>query len=159
MMGCSSVSSFVYLGLLLLLNSVVAESVGLFIGVACMDFNVGNTVGAIFTCGTQLFSGFLSAHIPAWLSWLRYGSMVFYAYQNMQIVEFSQGQPFRCAAENSKFEACVRGGAEHIPVEALVAVRGGELPFWANMAALLGFMLVFRVLGYLVLRFVRTPTH
>ena len=67
----------------------------MFFGVACMDFQVGNTVGAIFTCGTQLFGGFLSTHIPSWLSWMRYLSMVFYAYQNMQIVEFTNGAPFR----------------------------------------------------------------
>ena len=72
-----------------------SQSVGVFFGVACMDFQVGNTVGAIFTCGTQLFGGFLSTHIPGWLAWMRYLSMVFYAYQNMQIVEFTNGAPFR----------------------------------------------------------------
>ena len=70
----------------------------MFFGVACMDFQVGNTVGAIFTCGTQLFGGFLSTHIPSWLGWMRYLSMVFYAYQNMQIVEFTNGAPFRSVA-------------------------------------------------------------
>jgi len=40
-----------------------------------------------------------------------------------------------------------------------MALLPGRLPFWVNMAALLGFMVVFRTLGYLVLRFVRTPTH
>ena len=69
----------------------------MFFGVACMDFQVGNIVGAIFTCGTQLFGGFLSTHIPGWLGWMRYLSMVYYAYQNMQIVEFTSGAPFRSA--------------------------------------------------------------
>ncbi|XP_037069740.1 broad substrate specificity ATP-binding cassette transporter ABCG2-like [Pollicipes pollicipes] len=124
-----------------------------------MDLQVGNTVGAIFTCGTQLFGGFLSTHIPSWLSWMRYLSMVFYAYQNMQIVEFSNGPAFRCAAENSKFDSCVSGNSTHIALDELLGRRGGQLPFWLNMAALLAFMVVFRTLGYVVLRFFRTPTH
>ena len=69
-----------------------------------MDFQVGNTVGAIFTCGTQLFGGFLSTHIPAWLGWMRYLSMVFYAYQNMQIVEFTNGAPFRSVTRRMERE-------------------------------------------------------
>ncbi|XP_043194051.1 ABC transporter G family member 21-like [Amphibalanus amphitrite] len=159
MMAGSSAVTFIQLLLLLLLNSIVAESVGVFFGVACMDFQVGNTVGAIFTCGTQLFGGFLSTHIPSWLGWMRYLSMVFYAYQNMQIVEFTNGAPFRCAEENSKFVACVADGATFVPPEELLSRRGGELPFWANLSALFAFMVVFRVLGYVVLRFFRTPTH
>ncbi|XP_037076999.1 LOW QUALITY PROTEIN: ABC transporter G family member 14-like [Pollicipes pollicipes] len=98
MLGASSPLTFGLLLLLLLLNSVVAESVGLFVGVACMDLQVGNTVGAIFTCGAQLFSGFLSTHIPGWLGWMRYLSVVFYAYQNMHIVEFGSGAPFSTSA-------------------------------------------------------------
>ena len=65
----------------------------------------------------------------------------------------------RCALENSKFEACVSGGATFVPPEALLSRRGGELPFWANLSALVAFMVVFRLLGYAVLRFFRTPTH
>ena len=64
----------------------------------------------------------------------------------------------RCAAENSRFEACA-AGAQFVPVAALLDRRGGQLPFWANLSALLAFMLVFRLLGYLVLRYLRTPTH
>ncbi|XP_050298254.1 uncharacterized protein LOC126737409 isoform X1 [Anthonomus grandis grandis] len=149
-------SPLVFLTLLgfLLLNTVVAQSVGFFIGACCMDMQVSITMSALYTLATQLFGGYLATNIPPWLTWMRYTSMVHYAYQNMQIVEFSDGLPIICA-KKSKFPICQE--SDYIPVTSILEAQGTYLPLWANTLVLLGFLFVFRLLGYMVLRYYQTP--
>ncbi|KAL3274030.1 hypothetical protein HHI36_015448 [Cryptolaemus montrouzieri] len=154
MLGFHSPLVFLTLLAFLLLNTVVAQSVGFFIGACCMDMQASITVSALYTLATQLFGGYLATNIPVWLTWMRYLSMVHYAYQNMQIIEFSEGLPILCA-QQSKFSIC--NESDHIPVTAILEAQGAHLPLWANTLVLIMFLVIFRTLGYLVLRYFKNP--
>ncbi|GAB1867505.1 ABC transporter domain-containing protein [Camponotus japonicus] len=158
MLGFHNLAVFVTLLAFLLLNTVVAQSVGFFVGACCLDLQVSITASALYTLATQLLGGYLATSVPPWLAWARYVSMVHYAYQNMQILEFGVGEPITCS-QPSKFAEC--RNSTTIPVSAILesqgGVRGSGLPLWANTAVLLAFLIVFRTLGYLVLRYYRVP--
>ncbi|XP_073824907.1 ABC transporter G family member E23 isoform X2 [Musca autumnalis] len=154
LLGCSSIKLFLLMLVFLLLNTVVAQSVGFFIGACCMDMNVSITLSALYTLATQLFGGFLSTRIPDFLSWIRYTSMIHYAYQNMQILEFREGPPILCK-QPSSYEACAT--SDIIPYEDILRSQNYTTPLWFNTLVLLLFLVLFRCLGYTVLRYIRCP--
>ncbi|XP_067623558.1 uncharacterized protein E23 isoform X2 [Eurosta solidaginis] len=158
MLGCTSFKLFSLMLVFLLLNTIVAQSVGFFIGACCMDMNVSITLSALYTLATQLFGGYLSTRIPEGLSWIRYTSMIHYAYQNMQILEFREGPAIRCGNPSS-FEICKNNDTTtmFIPYEEILKAQNSTSPLWLNTFVLMMFFMVFRGLGYAVLRYVRCP--
>lgn len=92
LMGFSSVSALTCLWLFQILSSLVAQSVGLLVGSACTDLEVSITVSALYSMSSILFGGFYSATMPWWLNWIRYLSIVYYSFQNMEMIEYSLGE-------------------------------------------------------------------
>lgn len=60
----------------------------------------------------------------------------------------------RCS-QQSKFKICEKH--TEIPIAAILDAQGPHLPLWANTLVLLAFLVVFRFLGYIVLRYFRSP--
>ncbi|XP_064459678.1 uncharacterized protein LOC135369976 isoform X2 [Ornithodoros turicata] len=156
MLGFHSAQTFLSLWGFLVLSTVVSQSVGLFIGAAFTDLQVSVTVSALYSLSTMLFGGYYASSLPPWLRWLQYFSMVHYAFQNMHMVEFSNGPDVRCLPQNSHFAAC-NSGSSVIPVQDIIQDNGVPLPIWANTLILVSFLVVFRLLGYLVLRYIHRP--
>ncbi|KAK7070935.1 hypothetical protein SK128_000157 [Halocaridina rubra] len=156
MMGYYSVPAALKTLVILLIGTLVGQSFGLLIGAVCEDLQRGITIAAIFTFFTQLFGGYLASCIPPWLTWAKYLSIVHYTFQDMNIVEFTHDNPINCSASNSRFRSCI-GGQTTIDVNEILEESGCNLPLWANSAILIGFMIITRLLTYLVLRFLHRP--
>lgn len=67
----------------------------MFIGFSFRSLDLAITIAALYSASTMLFAGFYANTIPVWLNWMRYGSLVYYGFLNMQIVEFSSGPRIR----------------------------------------------------------------
>lgn len=93
LMGASNYSTFLATWSYQILCSIVAQSAGLLIGATATDLEVSITVAALYSMSSILFGGFYCSTMPFWLTWLRYLSIVYYAFQNMQMLEFSLGTP------------------------------------------------------------------
>jgi hypothetical protein len=159
------VTQWIALWFCVVLNSLVAQSVGLFVALACQDLQLSVTVSAVYSSAVNLFAGFYSRCLPSSLSFLRYGSLLHYAFQNMQIVEYSLGPPVECADTDSRFASCpaaVNGTSatvQHVDRSELLTELhpNAALHFWINNVVLMAFLLLFRLLGYFVLRYVHRP--
>ncbi|KAF2363214.1 ABC-2 type transporter [Trinorchestia longiramus] len=166
LMGFSGVSVMLLLLLMLLLNALVAQSLGLLVSVTFCNIEHCWAVSALITLFQQLFGGYLATRVPPWMEWARYLSMVQYAYSNMCYIEFSMGPPVTCAPELSRFPSCASGDTETVPVSEILAASGADLasaadgsPVWINTTALLLYLITARLLAYLVLRFRYRPNY
>lgn len=86
----------------------------MFIGFTFNSLELSITIAALYSTATMLFGGFYTNTMPLWLNWLRYGSIVYYGYLNMQMVEFGTGPPVSCAIKNSKYPACLAAASSSI---------------------------------------------
>lgn len=162
----------------------------MFIGFTFRSLDLCITIAALYSTSTMLFGGFYSNTIPLWLNWLRYGSIVYYGYLNMQMVEFGSGPPISCAIKNSKYPSCILANQQKansssfsalsiedrlsglmqqsrqhavIPEDEILIgldpMNPNEMPnpIWFNTLCLLGFFVLFRMLGYIILRIYHKP--
>ncbi len=62
----------------------------------------------------------------------------------------------RCEVVSS-FPPCFQGNMTHISGPEYLQIAGYTIPLWIDIVALLTFWIVFHVLGYLLIRYLRKP--
>ncbi|KAF8055666.1 rca [Scenedesmus sp. PABB004] len=111
-MGGLRLTAAAFLGNLLglVLNVLVAQSMGLLLGVAFMNPKTAQTVASIIMLGFMLVGGYYVRGIPAWIGWVRYTSFVYWGFNLLVKIEFSGATYYACGAGGGLAGA---GGVAH----------------------------------------------
>ncbi|XP_064642408.1 uncharacterized protein LOC135496813 isoform X2 [Lineus longissimus] len=157
--GLKGVDGFFSMYGVMSLGVMLCMSIGLMIAVAANDMNTGITTGAVFMLATMLSGGFYTQRIPFWLDWIKYCSIVTYIFNSYTEFEYSNAPPITCATNTTSiFAECRELNVTSVPSEAYLAMRKATFPVWANCLCLVGYTIFFRLITYLLFRFVRCPS-
>ncbi|XP_034471780.1 ATP-binding cassette sub-family G member 1 isoform X2 [Drosophila innubila] len=141
-MEIERISMFV---LICVLNSLVAQSLGLLIG-AGMNIETGVFLGPVTTIPTILFSGFFVNFdtIPAYLQWVTYVSYVRYGFEGAMVSIYGM--------DRAKLHCNEIYCHHRVPKKFLEWMSMEDARFWVDAVALIGIFFALRIIAYFVLR-------
>ncbi|XP_071841409.1 uncharacterized protein [Apostichopus japonicus] len=146
----------------IVLDALVAQSVGLAISALTSSIDQGIAIGGMYMLTSLLISGFYMQILPPWLSWSRYFAFSYYSFNAFLTLAFDYNdEEFRCADPDvASIPECKLGNVTFITGDKIS--RQFEpllLPLWLNGIALVGLFVIIRVLGYLALRYINRPSR
>ncbi|KAK9820397.1 hypothetical protein WJX72_009913 [[Myrmecia] bisecta] len=149
-----------------MLVALVSQSFGLLLGTAVMNPKTAQTIASILMLTFLLTGGYFVKSIPVWISWLKYLSFVYYGWGLLVHIEYAGRTIYSCPTATDS----ANGGVSQVnvadpasspqctPVSNLQSALGLGQPVdsmkWQaiNACVLLGFLLFFRFLVYVMLR-------
>jgi len=140
--------------LTIVLSMLTAQSVGLTISAAVMDFKKSIVVASVGMLGLMLISGFYvnGNNLPVWIKWVQYLAFMKYSYAVVAQIEFT-GLNVACATSASSFTQCIGNPSGTIPGDAVLAFYDlNSLSVGANVGILFAFLFGFRFFAYFFLR-------
>ncbi|KAK2142869.1 hypothetical protein LSH36_903g00013 [Paralvinella palmiformis] len=150
--------NFVAFLMLVLLHSSVAQSFGIVVGVSCIDLRTSITTGATIMLATLLAGGFYITHYPVWMEWAKYLSFLQYSYHAAMKIEYLHGSDILCNPPGeSVFDLCNQNETSFITGEYYLACSGVTHPIFLDVLVLVTLGFAFRLLGYVILRYIRRP--
>ncbi|WIA20339.1 hypothetical protein OEZ85_006170 [Tetradesmus obliquus] len=142
----------------LVLNVLVAQSMGLLLGVAFMNPKTAQTVASIIMLGFMLVGGYYVRGIPAWISWIRYLSFVYWGFNLLLKIEFAGATYYSCGASGLGSGEAAAGPAA-APCHSVPDLQAAlQLPTDPNaspaleLGVLFGMLVALRLLVYYTLR-------
>ncbi|KAL4424963.1 hypothetical protein ABPG77_002848 [Micractinium sp. CCAP 211/92] len=149
-----------------LLSILVAQSVGLFLGVATMNPKTAQTIASVVLMIMMLTGGFFVTNIPVWIGWLKYTSFIFYTLQILLFIEFDGGgRPVYSCTNPSSGDVCAQVSPDQPETDPSCSVvtdlqSGLALPqdpasqgeAYRNALILIAMLVGLRVLTYILLR-------
>lgn len=135
-----------------LLACMAGESVGLFIGVTVPDFEHALVLGTVSQITLILVSGYFIENVPVFMSWLKYVSLTYYAFEACLTVEFG-GVSLECDGSGWLTKLCEN--RTHVPGELISQSLVDGLPLQYSLLGITAIFIGFRVLAYINLRFLK----
>ncbi|XP_009593646.1 ABC transporter G family member 21 [Nicotiana tomentosiformis] len=137
-----SIIAFLLTLLIILLNVLVAQGLGLALGAILMDVKQATTLSSVLMLVFLLASGYYIQHIPSFVAWLKYVSFSHYCYKLLVGVQYSRFEVYEC------------GIGEECRVMDFPAIKClGIDNLVLDLVALVVMLVVFRILAYVALRF------
>ncbi|XP_012938369.1 ABC transporter G family member 21 [Aplysia californica] len=158
--GLHGVGPFFMSLLVIMVNALAGQSIGLLLGIICMDFRRAMAMATIFIMAIMLLGGFYSRSLPVWLDWIKYFSFINYTFHSLLYLEFSGADPFECSdtANASHFTSCKGANHSQIETSEILDYYDVKWSFASYFLPLFVFIFVMRTVGYIILRFVHRPT-
>uniref|UniRef100_A0A1I8GBH9 ABC transporter domain-containing protein n=1 Tax=Macrostomum lignano TaxID=282301 RepID=A0A1I8GBH9_9PLAT len=147
----------------ILVNSIACQGIGIFIGLLTDIPKANMTIAFVFMMFSFLLGGFFTTAIPSWLVWAKYLSFIRYCYHLGLLLSMLSSPNFLCATTlRSAYPSCLNGtylnanNQTTFPSSEIIQYLPDQpLPIWANCLVLLLFLVLFRVAGYLWLRYMK----
>lgn len=165
--GFNGWTSFFAIWFVVLINSIVAQGLGVFIGALFMDYQRSLVAAAVVMLTFMLLGGFYIERLPPWLVWAQYLSFISYTFRAM--LEYGYlDLDLRCDSSGiSEYDACNFNSNNTNLFFNDTFVSGAEvyetialpLPWYGNVLVAIGFGITFRFCAYLALRFLHTKNN
>ncbi|XP_008237667.1 PREDICTED: ABC transporter G family member 21-like [Prunus mume] len=82
--------------LVLLLSVLVAQGMGLALGALVMDQKKAAVLASVLMVSFQLAGGFFVQHVPAFIAWIKYISIINYSYKLLMGSQYNENDTYLC---------------------------------------------------------------
>ncbi|XP_052074941.1 uncharacterized protein LOC127712505 [Mytilus californianus] len=138
-----------------LLFCTVAQSIGHIIGTAMPDMKLSLTTVTTYMLFSLLFSGYFNTHLPDWVNWAKYLSIVHYAFGCLNILSTEGMHVLWCNTTSAELNPSCIGNTTFITITDVLKDSGIDCPYFCYIASLGILFIVLRVLGYYVMKWKR----
>ncbi|CAI5488360.1 unnamed protein product [Closterium sp. Naga37s-1] len=127
-----------------------AQGCGLFLGAAVTDVKIATTLASVLLLTFMMAGGFYLQTIPIFISWIKYVCFTYYAYRLIIKTQFSPSDTYECGPPSDPTSIIC-------PMSAAPSFRDFSLgDAWVEVVALLVQVVLYRGLGYVALRRMKT---
>ncbi|CAK9149070.1 unnamed protein product [Ilex paraguariensis] len=135
-----SLVTFTLTLLIILLNVLVSQGLGLALGAFLMDMKQATTLSSVTILVFLIASGYYIQHIPPFIAWLKYISFPHYCYKLLVGVQYSENEVYECSL----------GGHCRVLDFPGIKFLGLDNKWW-DVAALVVMLVGYRLLAYVAL--------